>query len=71
MNKTVVAAIVVLVLAVFAVLGYKFFYKPTKSVLVRPAPTPVADNLKQQLMLTEDDGGKADFNALSQDATGL
>ncbi|MDP1743216.1 MAG: hypothetical protein Q8L51_00340 [Candidatus Amesbacteria bacterium] len=59
MNKIL---IIIVSLLILAFLGYKVLY---------PSPTPVVVDLKQELMQTEDDGGKADFDALSQDAVGL
>lgn len=73
MNKILIIIVALLVLSAIAVVGYKAMYKPSPgTVKVQPAaPAPVSDDLKQQLMLTEDDGGKADFDALTNDASGL
>lgn len=73
MKKILIIIVALLVLSALAVVGYKATYKPSPgTVKMQPAaPTPVSDDLKQQLMLTEDDGGQADFKALDQDAQGL
>lgn len=72
MNKVLLIVVVLLVLSGLAFVAYKTLYKPVAPVaVVNPTPTPVADDLKQQLMLTEDDGGQADFKSLDQDASGL
>jgi hypothetical protein len=62
MNKLFVAVLLLLVLLALGVVAYRTFYKPR---------VPVADNLKQELILTEDDDGVADFKSLDQDALGL
>ena len=72
MNKTLVAVVILIIVALLAIFGYKALYQPQNVVVTtQPSPTPVADDLKQQLMLTEDDGGQADFKSLDQDAQGL
>lgn len=72
MNKVLMIIVALLVLSGLAFVAYKTLYKTSTPVaVVKATPTPVADDLKQQLMLTEDDGGQADFKALDQDAQGL
>lgn len=59
MKKVLIIFISLAVLASLAFLGYKYLNKPT------------AVDLKRELILTEDDGGQADFKSLDQDAQGL
>lgn len=61
MKKPLIIIVSVLLLVALVFLGYKSFYKP--------APPP--EDLKSELMLTEDDGGQVDFDLLTQDAVGL
>jgi hypothetical protein len=68
MNKVLITIVALLILAVLA---YKTLYKPAKTMVVYPSPTPIAIDLKKELMQTEDDGGQADFDVLSKDAIGL
>ena len=72
MNKVLIAIISLLILSAVAAVAYKSLYKSSTPIAsVKSTPTPVADDLKQQLMLTEDDGGQADFKSLDKDAQGL
>ena len=77
MNKTVLAVVILFVLIVLAVFGYKAYYKPNEpvmenpQVIANPTPIPSSAELKQQLILTEDAGGAADFSALSEEMVGL
>ncbi len=61
--------LIVIVVLVAIVIGWKYFYKPKMEV--KPQVEGVQTNLEQDLKSTEDDGGAADFKELDKSAEGL
>lgn len=60
------ALLIVVVLVILGVLGFVAYQK-----LYKTKTLPTTSDLQVELDKTIDDGGKADFDALSQDASGL